>query len=83
MQKGVPLAGVLGEVLVKVAQETGVPVRIGEVVGQRANVWIRLTPEIKQAREGIPGGPGEPERIVSPIEELAHAGKPAYRLEHL
>ena len=54
LEEGVSLAGGFGEVLVEVAEETGVPVRIGEIVNQLPGFGIGLPPEIEEVFRCIP-----------------------------
>src|SRR5208337_2791624 len=57
LEERVPLPCLLGEVLVKVAQEAGIPRRVGEVVGQRPGVWVNPLEESQQLSGRIAAEP--------------------------
>ena len=72
LEKRVTFAGELGEVLVEIAEEASVPLRIGEIMHQRAGLGIGLAPEIEQVFRRIARRSDLPERIVFPVEEFLH-----------
>ena len=74
LQQGVGLLGCLGEVLVEVAEEAGVPVGVGEVVDDLA-VLAAAAPEGQQVLGGLVGGGDRPHGVVGLIEEAGrHLG---------
>lgn len=71
LEQRVRLTGVLGEVLVQVAEETGVQIRVREVVDHLA-VGAPLTPERQQRGGGLVRGQDLEERVVRGVEEALH-----------
>ena len=58
LQQGILLAGCLRQVLVQVAQEACVPVRVSEIVDQRASVGVDPLEEPQQLASRIAAEPG-------------------------
>src|SRR5438132_4056650 len=72
LKEGVSLAGGFGEVLVDVAEEAGVPVRVAKIVNQLPGFGFSLPPEIEKLLRRIARWCHLPERVVLPVEELFH-----------
>ncbi len=77
LQQGVALSGGLGEVLIEVAEEAGVPFAVGEVVAQGACVRVYLQPELTQRHGGIRTDREAEDRVVGGVEEGLQAGQRA------
>ena len=75
LQQCVALAGSFAQVLVQVAQEAGVPGRVGEVVQQLPGVRIHLLPELAQRHGGVAAQPQAEGRVVGFVKEGAQAGQ--------
>jgi len=75
LEEGVALLGFYGEVLIEIAQETGAPFGIGEVVVQLASLLIARPPEEDELVAEISAGTELPERIVLLIQEVPEAGE--------
>ena len=75
LEQGVAAAGVLGEVLVEVAEEAGVPLGVGEVVDQGAGVRVHPLPEAQQGGGGVAAGAEGPERVVGGVEQGGSGGQ--------
>ena len=77
LEQGVLLAGGFGEVLVQVAQEAGVPGRVGEIVDDLAGaVGVDLLEELDELLGGVAREPVAvgADRIVRP-EDVLRAGQ--------
>ena len=62
LEQRVQLPCLLGEVLIQVAQEAGIPGRVGEVVGQRPGVWVNPLEEAEQLSGRIAAEPVRDDR---------------------
>ena len=89
LQQSEAFLGVFGKVLVEVAQETGVEIRIAEVVGERRVLQIlprfgvELLPEFQQQLRAVAAQPEAPDRIVSIVKEGRQTGQPANGAENV
>jgi hypothetical protein len=75
LEKGVALAGGFREVLVKITEEAGIPLGIGEVVNELARLFIMLAPEEDELTAENTIGPELPERVVFFIKEVPETGE--------
>ena len=75
LQQGEALLRVVGEVLVQVAEEAGVPFGVGEVVAERAGVRVHRAPERQQVARRVAGDAVAPHRIALAVVELRHSGQ--------
>ena len=75
LQQCVTLLRILREILVQVAQETGVPLRVGEVVPQCAGIRVHHPPERQQIARSITGYPMAPYRVVLVVVEARDPGQ--------
>ena len=71
LQQGVLLAGLLGEVLVQVAQEARVAVLDLERPLEAAGLGVDLPPELQQLHRRIADGANGPERRLALGEQIA------------
>lgn len=72
LEQGVALAGVLGEVLVEVAEEPRAPIGVGEVVYQAAGVGVLAAEQLEDGG-GTVGRRGQrPQGIVGTVEQRPH-----------
>jgi len=83
LQQRKALARGLGEVLVQVAQKAGVPVRVREVVHQRAGVRVLPLPEAEQRGGAVGARLQGPERVVGEVEEPGGGRMGAHGVEHM
>ena len=75
LQQGEALLRLVGEVLVQVAEEAGVPFGVGEVVAERAGVRVHRAPERQQVARRVAGDAVAPHRIALAVVELRHSGQ--------
>ena len=75
LQQGEALLRVVGEVLVQVAEEAGVPCGVGEVVAERAGIRVHRAPERQQIARRVAGDAVSPHRVVLAVVELRHSGQ--------
>ena len=78
LQKRVCIPGVFREVLVEVAEKSGLQVGVGEVVNQGA-VVVRAPPESDQRRRGLRADLCRPHRVVLRVDQCRSSG---LRSEH-
>ena len=77
LQQGKPLAGVLGEVLVEVAEKARAEVRVGEVVHQRAGLGHAVAEEGQQRHCAVAGDGQAEQRVVGGVIQAGEARQPS------
>ena len=82
LQEGIALARRLGQVLVEVAEEAGVPVRVGEVVDQAPARRIDALEEVQQALGPVRRQGQAPQGVVAAVQQLAQGGQGLQGGEH-
>jgi hypothetical protein len=80
LQQRVALAGGLGQILVEVAEEAGVPVGVGEVVHQRPARRVHRLPELRSAIAASPLMPRRKTGLCASSKKVCSPGSvPASR----
>ena len=82
LEQGVGLAGVVGEVLVEVAEEAGVECRVGEVMDQLA-AGVGGTPEVDERCSPLGTDVSDPDWIVRLVDERLARGLRSQNCEGL
>ena len=72
LQQGEALLRLVGEVLVQVAEEAGVPLGVREVVAECAGVRVHRPPERDQVAGRVAGDAMAPHRVVLALVEAGH-----------
>jgi hypothetical protein len=77
LQQRIALARGLAQILVQVAEEAGVPARVGEVADQCPGIGGNLLPELHHRHRGVAADPQAKDRVVGAVEEGMQAGQGA------
>ena len=75
LQQGIPLLRRLRQILVKIAQEPGIPIGIGEIMDQPPGIGIDLLPKPQQSHGPIARHRQPPQRVMALVEQRRHAGQ--------